>query len=45
MPLRADISFFRQRAIDRQSRREIAARFGGVCIRRQGTSEPFGSRR
>jgi hypothetical protein len=33
--LRADISFFRERAIDRQSHREIAARFGGVCIRQK----------
>ena len=35
MLLRADISFFRQRAIDRQSDREIAARFRRVCIRQR----------
>jgi hypothetical protein len=33
--LRADISFFRQRAIDRQSGSEITARFGSVCIRQR----------
>ena len=45
MPLRADISFFRQRAIDRQSRREIAARFGGVCIRQRIGKSRIGRRR